>query len=344
MPTLHARRISLALAALLALAGCRKQITGADGARPDDPAGGHPGSTGGAADTQSGPHNERVEIHTSDGWTLVADLRQGSPTRPAVVLVHQLSSNRGEWAPLIARLHRGNTPYTTLTLDARGHGESTRGPDGPTRWQQFGNDSSRWDGMRRDVAAAISYLRAQHLDSSGFVLVGSSIGSTAVVRAAADEPAVLKLVMLSPGLAYRGLDTLEPLQRYASAERPVFLVAGDGDNTSADAAHALAARARGVDRNAIGDSLRADAGTAPDAVGAAGPDAERVHEQIVTGTGAHGVALAAPGVHPALWDEIAAWIDTAPIAPSARGVPGLGTTGGYVGSGTGAAAQPATGP
>jgi pimeloyl-ACP methyl ester carboxylesterase len=298
----------LAMTALIvasSVPACRKVANSPDGARPNESTGGvGSGGSGDGGTAARGPRSERVEMRTPDGWTLAGDLTVGALTRPAVILVHQLSSNRHEWAPLVERLHRGPAPFTTLAIDARGHGESTRGPDGTTRWQQFGNDSARWDGMRRDFAAAVAYVSGQHLDANGFVFVGSSIGSTAAVRAAADERGVRALVMLSPGLDYRGLDTVDPLVRYVANSRPVFLVAGDGDTESLLAVNTLARRARELDVDAAADA------------GATG-DPEAVHEQVVRGTGAHGVSMAAAGVHPALWDEIAAWLDHVTMASAA---------------------------
>ena len=288
----------------LTLAGCRMRNTALDGARPsENTAGVGSSSPGGSADgtVLAGPRPDRVSIHTDDGWTLVGDLSTGAPSRPAVILLHQLSSNRSEWAPLVARLHSG-IAYPTLAIDGRGHGESVQGPDGVTSWQQFGSASTRWDGLRRDLAAAVSYLRGQHLDGNGFVLVGSSIGSTAAVREAADERGVRALVMLSPGLDYRGLDTLDPLTRYSASGRPVFLVASDGDTGSAESLRTLATHAR----TAL--ALGSDAGNAN------GTDA--VTDLLLAGTGAHGVSMAAPGVHPELWERIATWLDRVMAAPA----------------------------
>ncbi len=288
-------------------AACRTNHSAPDGARPAESTAGVTGTAGGSgAETPGGAargvRSERVSFHSADGWTLVGDLAQGLGSRPAIVLLHRLSSNRGEWAPLIARLHASGAGYTTLAIDGRGHGESTQGPEGVTRWQQFGNDSARWDGLRRDVAAAISYLRGQNLATQGIVLIGSSIGGTAAIRAAVDTTGVRGVVMLSPGLDYRGLDTREAFTRYVRNNGGrVYLVAGDGDTGSAECVRALerAAQPEPV-RSATGDGGVADAN-------AANPDIVRA--SILPGAGAHGVALAGPSVHPALWNEIAGWLD-----------------------------------
>ncbi|MEI8255474.1 MAG: alpha/beta fold hydrolase [Deltaproteobacteria bacterium] len=300
----------LALALLASAAACRTHNSAPDGTRPAESTAGvtnAPGGSGAGAASARGARGERVTFHSADGWTLVGDLVPGVASRPSVVLLHQLSSNRGEWAPLVARLHAG-TAYTTLAIDGRGHGESTLGPDGAMRWTEFGNDPARWDGLRRDLAAAISFLRGQNLATQGIVLVGSSIGATAAIRAAVDTTGVRGVVMLSPGLDYRGLDAREPFTRYVRAGGVrVFLAAGDGDTGSAECVRALERDARPASEHAsLTDGGRLDAGVV---------DPDLVRAAILPGSGAHGVALGAPAAHPALWDEIAGWLDRLALAP-----------------------------
>ena len=272
-----------------------------DGVASVESPGGAGGSTGGAADGASRAAGrgvgatERVTLTTSDGWTLVGDYASGAPGS-AVLLVHQLSSNRAEWGPLIARLH-GVSALSTLAIDIRGHGESTRGPDGTTQWMSFGNDTSRWAGLVNDVGAAVTYLRGRDSSLQRIVIVGSSIGSSAALRYAVDDPLVIGVVMLSPGVSYRGLDTREPLQRFIAREnRAALLLAGDGDNRSAESVRALSAVAAGADAGAL------------------------VTSEVYAGTGAHGVAIGAAGVHPEFWARVDGWIRAQidPIAAAAR--------------------------
>jgi pimeloyl-ACP methyl ester carboxylesterase len=246
---------------------------------------------------------ERVQFTTADRWQIVGDLRlrppppggRGSPL--AVLLVHQLSSNRGEWAAFAARLSGPATGssgarITTLAIDLRGHGESLAGPEGSTRWPSFGNDRGRWIGLEHDVAAAVHYLR-QRAVTLNIVVVGSSIGGTAATLYAAREGAPVQgLALLSPGVSYRGIDLRAPLQRYLSRPtdsglRSGFAIAfaASGDLDSADSTRAL-------------ESLfnAADAG------------APRFSARRFDGTDAHGVSLGAEGVHPELWTELEAWV------------------------------------
>lgn len=185
-----------------------------------------------------------------DNWQPTVTVVAGARPDLAVVLVHQLGSRRGEWQPLIDRLARGSDAITTLALDLRGHGDSVRGPhEEAVSWESFGTDPARWMGAAYDVLAAVAYLRTQ--GASRIVLVGSSIGATAVILAATgtvppgdpplgDPPDVQGLALLSPGLAYRGVDIREPMDRWLSQRRPLLLLAAALDGPSAEAASVLA--------------------------------------------------------------------------------------------------------
>jgi len=184
-----------------------------------------------------------VRIPTAD-VTLVGDLRVGdSISAPLVVLVHQLSSTRDEWEPLLR--HLGADPaLTTFALDMRGHGASTeRARGGATLdWQSF--QTRQWEAVADDLRAALGHLREEEgLQPSRVALVGSSIGSSAVIRAAAEDESVDALVALSPGRAYRGVDALTPLPQLG--ERPFFVVASRGEAPSAETAQDMARIAGG---------------------------------------------------------------------------------------------------
>ncbi len=211
-----------------------------------------------------------------------------------MVLVHQLSSNRGEWAAFAAQLAAKPTwqtpagTITTLALDLRGHGESTSGPDGTARWQSFGNDRARWMGLENDVAAAVDYVR-QRAGTTRIVIVGSSIGGTAATLYAARTGApVVGLALLSPGTAYRGIELGAPLAQFVRGRGSVLMVTAAGDTYSADSVRDLqSALARGSD------------GGLPS-----------VEVERYDNARAHGVSLGAQGVHPELWTRVERWVRT----------------------------------
>lgn len=162
--------------------------------------------------------SERVMFKTLDGVTLVATYVPGpAGSDRAVVFLHQLSSNRGEWAPFVTAL-RGK--YHVLALDMRGHGESTESDHGALDWQQF--TDADWDAVTGDLAAATQFLSSKGVALAGTVIVGSSIGSSATLRFAADHPDLAGIVMLSPGLKYHGLETVPAAKRYGKPKLIVY--------------------------------------------------------------------------------------------------------------------------
>jgi pimeloyl-ACP methyl ester carboxylesterase len=154
------------------------------------------------------------------------------------IFVHQLASSRAEYQPVLERLRgRGHL----LAIDMRGHGASTQGEGGATLdWQQF--EAADWALVADDVAAAIAQAIQRGADGR-CVLIGASIGSSAVLLEAAHHPdSVRALVLLSPGLAYRGVETAGAARAVAA---PVLIVHSQEDG-AAGAAGALAAIWKGA--------------------------------------------------------------------------------------------------
>ncbi len=167
---------------------------------------------------------EVVVFPTSDGVSISATLRRGRPGTVPVVLVHQLGSTRAEWEPLVARLAAEG--LTTLAIDLRGHGASTAiaGPRPRTLVYGAFRDED-WRATAKDVRAAIDHLAGleglaglQGPDARSIVLIGSSIGGTACLAAAAEDPRAVRVVVLSPGRAYRGFDAIVPASRLGERE------------------------------------------------------------------------------------------------------------------------------
>lgn len=155
------------------------------------------------------------------------------PANPScAIFVHQLSSTRAEYQPVIDRVHgQGHL----LALDMRGHGKSTAGEAGATLdWETF--ETADWEQVAVDVIAAADELKRRGA-SDACVLVGSSIGSSAVLLAAAAHPdRARRLVLLSPGLAYRGVNTPDA----ARAIKAPTLIVHSQESGAVDAATALA--------------------------------------------------------------------------------------------------------
>lgn len=141
--------------------------------------------------------------------------------RTGVVLAHQSNGTVCQWLPYgLALAERG---YRVLVVDFAGHGASGPVPGALTA------------PLAGDMAAATGYLRGQGV--SRVVLVGASMGGTAVVAAGASiRPPVAAVVCLSGPRFFQQTDA------YAAARRlavPVLYVAGADDSPFVDDVRAM---------------------------------------------------------------------------------------------------------
>lgn len=179
------------------------------------------------------PEPVEVTLEAADGLLLVGDYyaaapQEGEDAAPAVLLLHMLNSSRIMWRLLIPPLTEAG--YAVLAVDMRGHGD-TRG-------------ARDWPLAEQDVQAWLDWLRAQDgVDPARLNVVGASIGANLALRSMANDPALVTAVALSPGLDYRGVTTEDALATIG--RRPVYLVVGQGDRSSADSVRALAGQLAG---------------------------------------------------------------------------------------------------
>jgi alpha-beta hydrolase superfamily lysophospholipase len=132
---------------------------------------------------------ENVSFATADGYTLRGWYIPGSkavPKRPvAVCLVHGGGRDRRAWLRHTKFLHEAG--YTSLLFDFREHGTSSGSGKG-FRYGMY---------ERFDVIAATKYLK----ESRKFSLVcamGTSVGASAVIMAAAIDPTIDMVIAENP--------------------------------------------------------------------------------------------------------------------------------------------------
>ncbi|MBI4348393.1 MAG: alpha/beta fold hydrolase [Elusimicrobia bacterium] len=138
--------------------------------------------------------------------------------RPVVILLHGVAAARSEWNPLIDRLTEAG--IGSLALDFRGHGES-----GGPRFDRFKTTES-WLRLEADIRAAVSYVAGKGVPKSRLGLLGASIGANLAARAAAADPGLACVALLSPGLEYRGIGVDEAAVKI---KRPILIAASSGD-------------------------------------------------------------------------------------------------------------------
>jgi pimeloyl-ACP methyl ester carboxylesterase len=144
--------------------------------------------------------------------------------RAAVLLLHQLGSDRRAWEGFAQRL--AEEGFVSLAIDLRGHGETGGAQD--------------WELASEDVTTAWEFMIGlRGVDSERMAVVGASIGGNLALRVAAERFDVRAVAALSPGLEYQGV-TAEDAVASGLDRRPVFLVAQEGDTYSAETVRTLA--------------------------------------------------------------------------------------------------------
>lgn len=178
--------------------------------------------------------SQRVEFATADGVTIVADWYPAAGATKTVLLVHMLPAAKESYADLAKILNSAG--ISALAIDLRGHGESTAGPSGKLDFQTF--SPSEHQSSIADLEAAIVWLNQQGFPTDKISLVGASIGANLSLQAAAGHPEITKIILLSPGLDYHGVQT-EPFITRLPETTQILLVSSQGDGYSADSLRRL---------------------------------------------------------------------------------------------------------
>jgi pimeloyl-ACP methyl ester carboxylesterase len=214
----HLRRLLLVVALLAAGCGGPDREGGAAGAASTAAA---PPTTAAAPAKpclQQASSATPVRFTSGAGATLVGVvLGRG---RTGLVLGHQVGSDLCEWLPQAQTF--AEQGYQVLAFDFAGYGDSQPGA-GPAT------------GVDTDVVAAAGQLRGRGADR--IVLIGSSMGGTAVLSAAARiHPPVAGVVSLSGPASFQGVDAGAAVTRLRV---PVLLVAAADDHPFVDDARAM---------------------------------------------------------------------------------------------------------
>jgi len=189
-----------------------------------------------ATDARAAQQARDLTIETKDGVALAATYYDGGDGAPGLVLFHMLGRNRNDWRDFaFACQEKG---YHVLTVDLRGHGESTRAKGGrELRAENF--NKSQFGKMTLDADAAVKWLAKQKgVDAGRIGIVGASIGANvALVYASKNPERVKTVVLLSPGESYRGIATGSAAAGYSGS---ALYIAAKGDVYSAKSVGRLA--------------------------------------------------------------------------------------------------------
>jgi len=169
---------------------------------------------------------------TPDGIQLVALYRAPKPDHWVWVLLHGLGSNKQEWLSFARQLVQEGDGF--LIYDARGHGDSTTGRNGPVSYTDFrtAGSGSQWERMIGDLDGIVNQLKSRFkLDPRQIAVGGASLGANIAVIYASQHSDVPAIILLSPGLEYAGVQSEQAFRQYGS--RPVLIAASSGDSYAA---------------------------------------------------------------------------------------------------------------
>ncbi len=172
-----------------------------------------------------------TSLSTEDGARIHARTQVVKGATRGVVLVHMLARTGQDWTSLMERLDGAGV--TSIAVDLRGHGKSSKA----------GGELTEADylAMGGELRAAAAWLRAQ--GAAEISCVGASIGANLCTQFAAQDPSIVNLVLLSPGLNYKGIKSGSALIAYGN--RPVLIVASEDDRFSFRASGYLEEAAKG---------------------------------------------------------------------------------------------------
>lgn len=172
-----------------------------------------PPRTASAAETQA------VTFAARDGVQVSAVLHLPAKTpAPAVIFLNMLGRTHRDWDGAAARFVEAG--IAVLAVDFRS--SALPDPDAADA------PSNPYAALVLDAEAARAYLAARPEINPGRIgMAGASLGANVAVLAAANDPAVRSMALLSVSLDYRGLKLEQALRKFAS--RPALLVASSED-------------------------------------------------------------------------------------------------------------------
>lgn len=160
---------------------------------------------------------ERAEVIASENFKLVGSfypVKEQNP--PVVLLLHMLGRNRGDWNVFARHLQKEG--IAVLSLDLRGHGESTNYLK--SYWRSF--DLQEYQKYVPDLNSVFAYLDSKGINNKQIGILGVGIGSNVAMNYAAMHKNIKTLVLVDPGFEYQGIKIEQAIRNYG--ERPIFVI------------------------------------------------------------------------------------------------------------------------
>ncbi len=192
----------------------------------------------GLSPTQLSAVARTVSYRSTGGRVVDAALNEASQRpAPAVVLVGTLGHARDDWQGIAQRL--ADARITTLAIDLPG----ATLPGDPGTLLMWGEE----------VRSAVSFLSGRtEARPTAIGVLGAALGASLAAVAAANDPRVRSLALVSPVSDYRGLRIDNALRQFGA--RPVYLVASRQDSYSARSVRELSKNPPGLRQSQLAEA------------------------------------------------------------------------------------------
>lgn len=180
----------------------------------------------GGSEVQEMLVTETVQFQTTDGVTIFGLYTHGdNPAQPAVLLSHMMPAAKESWDDFAQKL--GEAGFQVLAIDLRGHGESVEQMLNAKRqmlnYKKFTDEEHQKSIL--DLEAGVGFLKSKGV--SEIHLAGASIGANLSLQYAAEHADTQSVILLSPGLDYRGVKTEPYAARLHEGQAAHYAAAGD---------------------------------------------------------------------------------------------------------------------
>lgn len=160
-----------------------------------------------------------INLKTSDRVKIAGAHYKMPAGSPGILLLHMMAATRDSWQGFAGKLNEAG--IGALAIDLRGHGESDGGPEG---YKSF-SDGEHQKSIE-DVRAGIAFQKAEPHEP--LFIAGASIGANLALQYMAENNEISRTILLSPGINYKGIETL-PLAQKIKPEKQVYVVAAKDD-------------------------------------------------------------------------------------------------------------------
>jgi pimeloyl-ACP methyl ester carboxylesterase len=183
--------------------------------------------------------NEEKVYLVDDSLRLTGWLMQDTTVKnePMVILLHQKGLTHESYQPFVDALeeyvgedlaHR--VMPTIIAFDMRGHGKSTLRPRDTVRVETMAN--AEYLKMPEDIRHVVTLLKKDssiEADTANVIVIGASIGANTAIMLTEIMPGIRKVVMLSPGKSYHGLEPANAAKKYSGK---MLILTAKGDSYS----------------------------------------------------------------------------------------------------------------